>query len=490
MSTSPKLCVTVTAETTAELRQRRDAVSDADLIELRLDTVRDPDVAAALGDRRRPVIVTCRAAWEGGSFRGSEDERRALLRQARALGAEFVDVEWRATFDDVIGDGRGIVLSHHEFGSMPRDLADRLRAMRSRGVEVVKLAAAVASLKECAAIATLTPDTDSATVVVAMGDAGLASRVLPGRFGSRWTYAGHGAAPGQIPPERLLHDFGFRRHSAVTQVFGVVGRPVMHSLSPAMHNAAFLACGVDAVYLPLAAVDLDDFFAFAVHFGVAGASVTAPFKVDAAARVSESDDLSRRVGALNTLRAIDGRWHGRNTDGTGFLAPLAGRLSLAGVRATLLGAGGAARTVAETLRREGVRVTVAARQRDRADAVAAVVGATVAEWPPPADWDLLVNTTPVGTFPSVDESPLPGGPFASGLVYDLVYNPGDTRLLRDARRAGCATLGGLDMLVAQAAAQFTWWTGIPAPVTVMRASAQRALASLNSAVLTPHPALS
>ena len=142
MTTTPLLCVTVTAPTTADLRRRRDLVEDADLIELRLDSVSDPDVAAALHGRTRPVIVTCRASWEGGGFRGSEDERRCLLKQAMDLGADYVDVEWRAGFDDLVAyeGGRRIVLSSHDFEGVPADLTDRARAMRSTGAGVVKIA--------------------------------------------------------------------------------------------------------------------------------------------------------------------------------------------------------------------------------------------------------------------------------------------------------------------------------------------------------------
>src|SRR5580765_483511 len=150
----PLLCVTVTAATTAELRQKRDAVADADLVELRIDTVSDPDVAGALAGRQRPVIVTCRAAWEGGRFKGSEDERRRILEQAVEQGAEFVDIEWQARFDDLIArtGGRRIILSSHDFGKTPSDLPERARAMRSTGAEVIKIAAKANRLTDCLAL--------------------------------------------------------------------------------------------------------------------------------------------------------------------------------------------------------------------------------------------------------------------------------------------------------------------------------------------------
>jgi shikimate 5-dehydrogenase len=171
---------------------------------------------------------------------------------------------------------------------------------------------------------------------------------------------------------------------------------------------------------------------------------------------------------------------GCNTDVTGFLAPLESAMQMRGARAVILGAGGAARSVSVGLTSAGMRVAIAARRPVQAQAVATLTGAAVAPWPPdPASWDLLVNATPVGTSPNSGASPLPDGyPFpGSGLVYDLVYNPPKTKLLDEAARAGCRTIGGLDMLVAQAQAQFEWWTGRRPADRVMR---DAALARLES----------
>jgi 3-dehydroquinate dehydratase/shikimate dehydrogenase len=477
-----KLCITVTGRTMAELRKRRDEVTDADLVELRLDTVDDPSAPAALEGRSRPVIVTCRAPWEGGHFKGAEEERRRLLGEAQRLGAEYIDVEWKAGFHELLQarQGRGIVLSMHDFQGVPADLPDRARAMRASGAEVVKLAVTARRLSDALVLPPLAKSATGQTVLLAMGEAGIPSRVLAARFGSVWTYAGDGVAPGQIPASRLCQDFGFARASARAAVYGVAGRPVMHSLSPAMHNAAFAASGIEAVYVPLPASDFSDFLSFADALSIAGVSVTAPFKVNAFEH-ADTDEVGRRVGAVNTLRRCDGRWLAINTDVAGFLAPLVERIQPAGRRVTILGAGGAARAVAVALRSVGAHVSIAARHRDRAAGVAEATDARVTDWPPAGSWDILVNATPVGTAPAREESPLPNGPFNGELVYDLVYNPPDTRLVREARAAGCRTIGGLEMLVAQAERQFAWWTGREPARGVMRAAALRALA----AALTP-----
>ena len=471
----PKLCVTVTAATTAELCARRDQVVHADLIELRLDSVRDPDAAAALAGRRTPVLVTCRPTWEGGGFTGTEAERLSVLHEAVRAGAEYVDVEWRASHAELIRQsaGRGVVVSMHDFSGVPDDLGGMARAMRATGAEVIKLAVTAHSLSDSVPLLDLAAQDEGQKVLLAMGEAGFPTRVLADRFGSAWTYAGDGVASGQVSAARLRGEFGFGGIGAETKIYGVLGRPVSHSLSPAMHNAAFRATGIDGVYLPLAASTFDDFRAFADRMDIAGVSVTAPFKIQAFELASQCDAAGHQTHAINTLRREGGRWHGRNTDVDGFLAPLRGVVDLSSARVTVLGAGGAARAAALALASAGAAVTIAARRRPQARAVAELTGASVGDFPPlPGRWDVLVNATSVGTAPDVDESPLPADhPLDGTLVYDLVYNPQTTRLLADAARAGCRTLGGLDMLVAQAQAQFEWWTGQRPADHVMRAAA-------------------
>ena len=470
-----KLCVTVTADTMAELRTRRDQVGDADLVELRLDSVRDPGAAAALAGRHKPVIVTCRPVAHGGRFTGSEEARRAILSEALALGAEFVDVEWQSACAGLIEQTGGdrIILSHHDFTGLPEGLNDLAHAMQATGAAVVKLAVMCRRLTDNLRLRSAGEQARVPMALVGMGEPGVPSRVLASWMGSCWTYAGDAVAPGQVSPARLLQEFGFRRLGSHTAIYGVLGRPVHHSVSPAMHNAAFRALHLDAVYLPLEAESFDDFVAFAEAVGLAGASVTAPFKVNAFERADECDPVSRRIQSVNTLRRSQGRWLGCNTDVSGFLAPLGSAARLKGLRATVLGGGGAAGSVSIALASADARVTIAARRADQALEVAALTGATAGEWPPPpGSWDVLVNATPVGTRPAVDESPVPPGFALDGrLVYDLVYNPPVTRLLADAARAGCRTVGGLDMLVAQAQAQFEWWTDRRAADRVMRDAA-------------------
>src|SRR5688500_9195417 len=229
------LCETVTGRSMTELVAARDAVSGADLVELRLDGVNNVDVDAALRARRLPAVVTCRPAWEGGRFEGDEDARRTVLLRALDLGAEFVDVEWRALANDprfgeiVRRAPERSVVSMHDFEGVPADLADRARAMRATGAGVIKIAVACARLTDTLALLPIARG--GSAVVVGMGDAGVPSRLLAARYGSRWTYAGHGVAPGQMPAPRMVSEYGYRRVGSATRLFGVVGSTAIHSLS-------------------------------------------------------------------------------------------------------------------------------------------------------------------------------------------------------------------------------------------------------------------
>jgi 3-dehydroquinate dehydratase/shikimate dehydrogenase len=476
MAARPLVVETVIARTTRQLRALRDRAV-GDMVELRLDHVEDLDVAGALEGRTRPVIVTCRASWEGGAFTGDEASRLAVLQRAIDLGAEYVDVEWRADRRPLVRRGNTkIVLSHHDFGCTPGDLADRVAAMASEHPDVLKIAVHADRLTDCIVLRDTTR-LDLPHVAIAMGSAGQVSRLAPHVFGSLWTYGG-AAAPGQIAARDLVDIYRVGSHGAGAALFGVAGAPLAHSASPAMHNAAFAALGIDAAYVPFETTEAGDLLATAQAFGVAGLSVTAPLKTEVFARVAERDELGTRTGALNTLCFGEGRWSGRNFDVAGFLAPFdRDGIDLAGQRAVVVGAGGAARTALWALRERSAQVEVAARRRDRAEALAGEFGARTADWPPAPGWDLLVNTTPVGTWPDVDAMPLEAGAVTGRMVYDLIYNPEETALLRTARQNGAQVIGGLEMLVGQACLQFEWWTGRPGPRDVMMAAARRFLQS-------------
>lgn len=452
-----RIVETVIADTTAELRRKRDAAeARADVVELRVDGVADLDLAALLADRSAPAIVTCRPVWEGGRYDGPEPDRLRILRRAKALGADFIDVEFRADWRSVAAQDRaGLVLSFHDFAGMPADLEGTAAAMARSGADVVKIAVKAVRLSDCIRLRDVGASL-RVGAVIAMGPSGAVTRVAPHLVHSSWTYSGDIEEIGQIPTEQLRETYGVGRSPAAARLFGVVGRPVMHSHSPALHNAAFRHAGIDAVYAPFEAVDFDDFLIFASAFGVQGASVTAPFKADALAAARHADAAATAIGAANTLERNQDDWSAFNTDAAGFLAPLAG-IGLRGMNAAVIGKGGASRAVHHALTGAGARVTVIGRDDlDRAS----------------EPWDLLVNATPVGASPDTESSVMGARAIRAAIVYDLVYNPRETQLLKDAARAGARVIGGMEMLVEQACRQFEIWFDRPAPRDAYAAAAE------------------
>jgi len=271
------LCETVTGRSMADLLTGRDAATAADLVELRLDGVADVDVAGALRGRRVPAIVTCRPLWEGGRFDGSEEERRRLLVEALACGAEYVDIEWRAMredsglggFSDLVSSHPSrVVVSTHDFDGMPADVCARAATMRATGAAVVKVAITARRLSDTLPLVEIGRGGEA--IVIGMGDAGVPSRLLATRFGSRWTYAGPAVAPGQMPASQMIEDFRFRTIGASTALYGVTGRDVMRSGVPERFNAVFAEARLDAVCVPLCAADVDDLRTFKSAFGFAG----------------------------------------------------------------------------------------------------------------------------------------------------------------------------------------------------------------------------
>lgn len=271
------LCETVAGRSMAELLAGREVATAADMVELRLDGIADVDVGAALGGRRLPAVVTCRPVWEGGRFDGSEEERRRLLVEALACGAELVDVEWRAVREDPGLGGFGdlvtahpsrVVVSAHDFAGVPADVCAQARAMRATGAAVVKVAVTARRLSDTLPLLEIARG--GGAVVIGMGDAGVPTRLLAPRFGSRWTYAGTGVAPGQIPASQMVDTFRFRDIGARTALYGVTGTTAIQSPLPARFNQAFGSAGIDAVCVPLPAADAGDIRTFTSALGFAG----------------------------------------------------------------------------------------------------------------------------------------------------------------------------------------------------------------------------
>jgi len=468
------LCSTLTPKTTGEaLEQLAAAATCADIAAIRLDYMAECDLERVLRDRPCPVIITNRPERQGGRCAGPEAARVARLNEAIRFGADYVDFELDAVA--LLGDRSGsktkIIVSHHDFEKTPADLADIHRLIVAAGCDIAKVAVMPADILDNLAVLELLRDAPCPTIAIA-------------KFGAFLTFAsfdsGGGCAPagpGQVSLRTMRELYHIDRIGPQTACYGVMGNPIGHSMSPAIHNAAFAHCGIDAVYLPLLVeCDPADFLrAFGV-LGFSGYSVTIPHKQASMEALDEIEPVAKRIGAINTvLRRPDGKLFGTNTDWTAGMASIVAVLPdkdwLGGKRALLLGSGGLGRAMAFGLREYGAEVTLIDIDAARADSLATEVGAVAAS---PQEMqehrpDIILNCTPVGMHPKTEASAVPESMLRDGLVvYDAVYNPIETLLVRQAKAAGCITVSGIDHFVRQAVEQFELWTGRDAPVDLMR----------------------
>ena len=480
------ICIPLPARTNEQMRaMMAQAAPLADLLELRVDGIPEPDLRYLLEDRPRPVIVTNRPAEEGGLYAGTEQRRLQVLEEAASLGAEYVDIELAAA-GLCRASGAKRIISVHDFNGMPDDLDRIHRQICDAGADVAKIAVMATGILDNLRIFDLLKSAAIPTIALAMGECGQVSRILGRKFGAFLTFAAldekSASAPGQVTAERMRNEFRYQSIGPDTQVCGVIANPVAHSLSPAMHNAAFAEYEMDFVYLPFLVEDLAEFVTAFRALEVVGYSVTIPHKGAALRAADQADELSRRIGAANTLYRRGESLMATNTDYAGALDALEeemdGNDPLAGRAALLLGAGGAARALAFGLKEKGARVTIANRTFERGEKLAQETGARAChlEDLPSLTADVLINTTSVGMHPRTGASPVPREILRRGMiVFDAVYNPRDTLLIRHARAAGCRIVYGARWLVNQAALQFQLWTGKDAPRRVMERALEERL---------------
>jgi shikimate dehydrogenase len=263
-----------------------------------------------------------------------------------------------------------------------------------------------------------------------------------------------------------------------TKIFGILGRPVTHSLSPAMHNAAFRHLGLNAVYVAFPVTDLPQAVAGLRGLAIGGVSVTIPFKEEVIPLIDALDPQAVEIGAVNTIVNRDGRLTGYNTDCLGAVTALQAKINLKGQHVLILGAGGASRAIAFGIINEGGRVTLTDVDQARAIALVKDLGGEAVPLNAVGDCPatVLVNATPVGMAPDIDGIPInPELLSRFQVVMDIVYQPLQTRLLKEAQTRGAVTIDGLQMLIHQATVQFELWTGQVAPLQVMARAAYQSL---------------
>lgn len=480
----PRVCVAVTGFDPNELVDKADAlVRDNSFLEFRLDYLSKPALALPKIKRfveSRPgvvVIATCRRVASGGKFRGSIASQLDILGKAATAGCQLVDVELQTASKckpDQLKKLRakaGLILSFHDFRATKK-LDETLEKMLVYPADFYKLVSTATTLSDnVSMIKFLAHEGDRHSLVsMCMGEQGIISRVLGLRAGSIFTFAsvsaGEETAPGQVTAQELRSVYRVESLDAATRVYGVAGDPIAHSLSPAIMNAAFRRENVNAVYLALHAKTLKDLLNCVREIPIHGMSVTMPYKEAILPYLDNTDSHTTKIGACNTVvRAQDGKLYGFNTDAAGIVRPLERRLStLEGARILVIGAGGAARAAVFGLKERGSEVYILNRSLGPAKKLAHQARARIMKRPDlkKLAFDVIINATPVG-MGNTRETPLQEKEINARYVFDMIYDPGETRLLKLSKERGAQIIPGIEMFVHQAARQFEIWTGKPAP---------------------------
>lgn len=492
------ICATIGRGRHSSLAEEWKAAAEAgvDMVELRIDCLRrDPELKRVLAQRPTPLIFTIRRSSDGGLWRGNEEKRQALIREAIASGVDYVDLEMDvASKIRRYGKTKRIV-SYHNLKGTPVEVQDVAEQCDEMDADVVKVATTANNLADASRVLRLGERAAVPTIPIAMGDLGFFTRILGAKFGAPFTYAGFNPerifAPGMPVASTLKRDYAYNEIDADTEVFGVIGDPIGHSLSPAIHNTAFRHLGMNKVLVPflIPAGTLDESLKELDWLGVKGFSVTIPHKEAVVPLLSQKDGAVDRTGSCNTVVVQDGNKVGYNTDYRAAMESLEEAFGgsaeseeaspLFEKQVLILGAGGVARAIAFGLSRRGASITITNRHDQRATELAEQVGCRTINWGQRANTmsDVVINCTPVGMHPNVDDTPVPPGTFQrTGMVaFDTVYHPENTMFLKLARERECKTVSGVEMFVRQAATQFKLYTGRDAPLDVMRDVVRRKL---------------
>ncbi len=482
------------------------AKQGAQMIELRLDFIpRALDFHRILEYKPCPFVATLRRQQDGGRFAGKEEQRLMLMRQIIASGQfEWIDLETDVA-DQIRRFGKTKrIISYHNLKEMPTDLERIFVKMINQDPDVVKIAVRAEHPLDNLRVMELSQKTKVPTVAFCLGDMGVPSRILAGKFGAPFSYAAfnkeRGIAPGILSYDEMKHVYHYDQINSATQVFAVIGDPVAQSLSPLVHNVAFRKLGMNAVYVPIRVPrpDLESTLDGMKRLPIHGYSVTIPHKETVVEMASDREGLVQACKSANTLIPnVEKSFTAYNTDSEAAIqalqegmAGMVGAGNLAGRTILILGAGGTARTLAYALHRRGALLYISNRTDNKAQHLAEEIGCRYCDWTArnAVVAEIFINCTPVGMHPNVDESPLHPSVFKPGIVVmDVVYHPETTLLIRQARERGCRTITGVSMFIHQAARQFQLFTNCEPPVQDMTAALRRALSPLTVAEHEPEP---
>lgn len=502
----PRVCVALFAQNPADFMQKIEAAaSENSLLELRLDYLTHPlqilPKLKQFAEFHRDVllIATCRRSANGGKFRGSVAAQFDVLTKAAAAGCQLVDIELESASAlkpkeiDKLRRQAAVIVSFHDFRGTKK-LDDTWEQMRKISSDHIKVVSTAKSLSDNVKMLRLMEERSDAfsTVGVCMGEAGIISRILNVRSGSEFTFAsahpGEETAPGQIAARVLRDVFRIDMVDAATKVYGVAGHPIGQSLSPQMMNTAFRRENINAVYVPLQTRDVDDLLRCVREIPIQGLSITMPLKEEIMEHLDKTDALSAKIGACNTIiRSQDGKLYGFNTDVAGVVRPLEQRLALTGATILVIGAGGAARAAVFALKERNAEVWVMNRTAQKGQKLARQAHAhyVARAHLKKLEFDVIINATPVGM--SSSQSPIDDSELRTRFLFEMIYNPMETKLVRMARAKGIQVIPGTEMFVHQGARQFEIWTGKPAPAEDMHRAVLHAM-GFTAAVINREPA--
>jgi 3-dehydroquinate dehydratase/shikimate dehydrogenase len=489
------ICVPITAgsieDTISEL-SLASKNADIDIIELRLDYISEMEDAETclektLKTKTKPIIVTNRPKREGGNFEGSEKDRLSLLQKAIELGADYVDVELDSVSHITRRDSSKLIISYHNFKETPNNINKIYEDISQCKPDIAKVVTYANDITDNVRIFELLKIANVPTISFCMGEFGHISRILTRKFGGLLTFAslrkGKESAPGQLTVDELSSIYHFKKINKETRLYGIVGNPVSHSMSPVIHNSSFMEKGLNSVYVPMKVLNIETFIKDFRKMDFQGFSVTIPHKESILPLLDDIDPVAGKIKAINTVVNKDGKLTGHNTDCMAAVKGLedgmgGNRGTLKGKKVAIIGAGGAARAIAFGLKEKGCDITIYNRTLERAKRLSNDVGCKFSRFEETSELntDILINSTSIGMFPNVEESPVPKDVLKKDMiVFDAVYNPIETRLLRDAGGRGCHTVNGLTMFINQAAEQFRLWTGIEPSVELMENIAKNML---------------
>lgn len=478
------ICVPVVGPSMREaLEDIKSAEAVADIIEFRIDLIADPQVSKLIEATGKPCIVTNRTKLEGGQFKGTEEQRVNLLREAIQAGADYIDIE-SSTPPDLLrsileSSGKTkTILSYHNFTNTPDNMEGIYQIMADSPADILKIVTYATDITDNLRLFDLLERAKKdgrPLIAFCMGEKGEVSRILSPMYGGFLTFGslekGKESAPGQIYAATLKNIYRVNDLKSDAKIYGVIGDPVSKSMGYLIHNKAFQEIGLPDIYVPFWVKSLGKFFqGFQSRFE--GLSVTMPHKEEIIPYLDHVDNTAQRIGAVNTVVREDNRWVGYNTDCSGAMRALGSKVDVSDKEVLIIGSGGTAKAIGHGIVKKGGNLTVTYnRNKARGEELAKELNCNVlsSREAQEKEYEILINCSPVGMTPNVNESPFPSRRLQAGMtIFDSVYNPMETKLIREAKSAGCKTISGLELFINQAVDQFELWTGRTAPTSAMR----------------------